>query len=104
MKRIESLLMIILSVIVMTGCGTFGKQPPVVVTKHTTIDPPSVLTSNCDIPEPFSKVDYLAADWKTREDMMSTLIINQYSALNKCNNKLSGLRSWIVEQNQIIKK
>jgi hypothetical protein len=73
------------------------------VQKQTSIliAPPDELLIACeDIPPP-SKVDYMKATLKEREELLTDYSIKLNGVINKCNNTVTVLKDWKVKQKEI---
>lgn len=87
-----------------TGCASVKEPQKIITTETIVISPPSELTRNCEVPVPFTKEEYLNASKDKKEEMLTQLIVDQYSSIGDCNVRIKGLRSWIEKQQKLYNK
>jgi hypothetical protein len=82
----------------LTACGSFQKQPEVVVkTEYKTVTIPAEYLNNCEITQPPSKTKYLALGDKGREDLLVSYGIELTKDLKNCNIQIDKARKFQIE-------
>lgn len=101
MKKIFKYLSLVLFTVLVSACATVKPLPN---TKYIVLEPPVETVLDCTVPKPFDKDTYLNGTWSQKEDMLTNLTIKLYDSIGKCNNQMSSIRTWTVNQKQIYKK
>jgi hypothetical protein len=81
------------------GCGTFIDKPVVSPPKIVYIVPPKVLTINCTFTEPPLKTVFITLTIEERLLSMFQAWSSQTKNLIECNNQISAIRNWSVDEN-----
>ena len=98
---------IVLSVIFLSGCGHFWKEPEkeiVYKTKTVLVIPPEGMITECKKLPPPDRQTYLSANFQDREKMLVDLTIGLYTEIDKTNVGVYRYRAWLEEQKKLYTK
>lgn len=85
----------------LAGCVGSASVP---VNHYTTqlIEPGMSMRTLCPVAPPPTKAAYLAVDHDTREGMMTDAYNAQTANIGECNQKISRLNTWYVQQEKAL--
>jgi hypothetical protein len=89
----------------LTGCGSFQKQPEVVVkTEYKAVTIPAEYLNNCEITPPPTRTKYVSLGDKGREDLLVSYGIELNKDLKNCNIQIDKARKFQTEMTNKLKE
>ena len=100
MKKLLPLLIVLLLV----GCSTTKEVVTAVETKTVLVAPPDELLLKCEVTPPPNIEEYVAADWPTKEELLTSYSTKQMKSIFKCNTNMAALQKWKKDQTDLYSK
>ena len=101
---ILKIFLLVIGLLVLSGCALRPDKVYVTKYKVVKIEPPKELyKDNITVPKPPSKYEYVKADPITRERMLTKDIIDLLGTTKKYKIKLSVLNSWYNKMDKVTK-
>lgn len=97
-------LFIILTVLILAGCGTTKEIIPAVQTKNVLIAPPDELLQKCEVIAPPARDLYINSTWQEKEELLIVFSTQEMKSLFKCNKMITSLQEWKKKQIEIYSK
>jgi uncharacterized lipoprotein YehR (DUF1307 family) len=102
-KLIIFLVLSVLLVIFLSGCGTVPPREVVTDIKLVPIEIPKPLLKKCKATPPIPPDEYINMKAEKKEEALTDLNIKLYTDIKNCNEQIEGINKYQTNQLEIIK-